>query len=108
MFKGAETEWLPTLGESWHVPQVPVCKEDSRRSHITVLKNRKFVDGKGRRYIDKIDGSSQPYGLATAHDVELGCFRHRERDTDQAFLYQKAVGLTARLHGGCVYVVITI
>jgi Tol biopolymer transport system component len=23
MFKGAETEWLPTLGESWQVPQVP-------------------------------------------------------------------------------------
>jgi len=24
MFSGADTEWLPTLGASWHVPQVPV------------------------------------------------------------------------------------
>src|SRR5262245_65679758 len=23
MFSGADTEWLPTLGASWHVPQVP-------------------------------------------------------------------------------------
>src|SRR5580658_138197 len=23
MFSGADTEWFPTLGESWHVPQVP-------------------------------------------------------------------------------------
>src|SRR5215467_1345333 len=23
MFSGAETEWFPTLGESWHVPHVP-------------------------------------------------------------------------------------
>jgi hypothetical protein len=23
MFSGAETEWLPTLGESWQIPQVP-------------------------------------------------------------------------------------
>src|SRR5689334_19946273 len=33
IFNGAETEWLPTLGESWQVPQVPE-KEARFRSSL--------------------------------------------------------------------------
>ena len=40
-------------------------REDSRPSHMSVLRNRRFVEGKGRRYIDSVDGSPQPYGLTT-------------------------------------------
>ena len=32
---------------------------------MTVLWNRKFVDGRGRRYMDSVDGSPQPYGFTT-------------------------------------------
>jgi len=44
---------------------VPVCGEDPRPSHITVLRNRKFVVGSGRRYTDSVDVSLQPYGFST-------------------------------------------
>jgi hypothetical protein len=36
---------------------------------MIVLKNRRFVDGKGRRYIDKVAESLHPYGFTTPTTV---------------------------------------
>jgi len=32
---------------------------------MMALWNRRFVEGRGRRYMDNVDVSLQPYGLAT-------------------------------------------
>src|ERR1043165_1157576 len=48
---------------------VPVCVDDSRPSHIRVLRNRRLVDGRGRRYMDNVVVLLQPYGLLTLTTV---------------------------------------
>ena len=45
---------------------MPVSGVDSRPSHITALKNGRFVAGNGRRYCEITLVSLQAYGLLTA------------------------------------------
>src|SRR5690242_19819133 len=44
-----------------------VAADDSRPSHMTALRNRRFVEGSTRRYIDAaVSGAPHPYGSSTA------------------------------------------
>jgi len=75
---------------------------------MRVLKNRRFVDGKGRRYIDNVDGSLQPYGLMTLTTVNSAVGGYLKRDADQAIIDQKAACFSAPTDGRCVDIVVTI
>ena len=75
----------------------------SRPSHITVLRNERFVVGSGRRYMEAdVSGASQRVGIVDVDDLELRAGRHSEPDADQALRQQQAVGLRGAFERGDV------
>ena len=83
--------------------RIVVAGDDSRPSHMTALRKRRFVDGNGRRYIDAaVSGAPQWYGSSTLVDDELGAGGYVDADANEPAGEEQAEGGPALAERGHV------
>ena len=76
-----EVAGIGCIGDFW----APVWVDDSRPSHMSVLRKRRLAEGSGRRYIERTSGLIASIRIANADDIEFGAGGHFDRDPEQPF-----------------------